>query len=283
MARHNYVSVMAFVKKEPKVKDTIDGQAGIVGLTTIMSGRDYNKATTGYQLNSVTFCARSQEDEIVEIIKELKLYQIVQITGFIATTEKDKKAECPFCHTINRRVDACVAHGKIKSGGNEIFVYPITMKIEKQCASEQEAYEYLHQNEEDVNRVFILGNLTGAPINGVLNEGRKPYTRFQLAINRKYCPKGGNEVYERTDYPWVYSYGTKALEDFQNLEKGALVFIDGALQARKFKEQYVCGNCQKEYDVRGRTLEVLSYDTEYLRLPMCKETDETDEKESEES
>lgn len=79
--------------------------------------------------------------------------------------------------------------------------------------------------------------------------------------------KGGNEVYERTDYPWVYSYGDKSIEDFQNLEKGALVFIDGALQARKFKEQYVCGTCGQEYDVRGRTLEVLSYDTEYLRLP----------------
>ena len=55
MARHNYVSVIAFVRKEPKVKETVDGRSGIVGLTTIMSGRDYNKATTGYQLNRDSF------------------------------------------------------------------------------------------------------------------------------------------------------------------------------------------------------------------------------------
>ena len=166
---------------------------------------------------------------------------------------------------------------KVKSGGNEIFIYPITLRLKKKCETEQEAFEYLHANKEDANRVFLLGNLTGPPISGVLQNGKKPYTRFQLAINRKYCPKGGNEVYERTDYPWVYSYGDKSIEDFQNLEKGALVFIDGALQARKFKEQYVCGTCGQEYDVRGRTLEVLSYDTEYLRLPNPIGKDEEEE------
>ena len=90
-------------------------------------------------------------------------------------------------------------------------------------------------------------------------------------------------MYERTDYPWVYSYGDKSIEDYQNLEKGALVFVDGALQARKFKEQYTCGVCGEEYDVRGRTLEVLSYDTEYLRLPNLASDDEEDDDENEDS
>ena len=113
MARHNYVSVIAFVRKEPKFKDTIDGRSGIIGLTTIMSGRDYNKATTGYQLNSVSFCARSQEKEILDIMDTLEVLDIVEITGFLATREKDKKAECPNCGASNRRIDACVAHGNL--------------------------------------------------------------------------------------------------------------------------------------------------------------------------
>ena len=152
MARHNYVSVIAFVRKEPKFKDIIDGRAGIVGLTTIMSGRDYEKAKTGYQLNSVSFCARSQEKEIVEEMEKLQLLDIVEITGFLATREVDKKEECPFCNAVNRRVDACVAKGKVKSGGNEIFVYPITIRVKQHCESEQEAFEYLHKNKEDANR-----------------------------------------------------------------------------------------------------------------------------------
>ena len=163
MARHNYVNVIAFVRKEPKVKETVDGRSGIVGLTTIMSGRDYNKATTGYQLNSVSFCARSQEDAILDVMENLELLDIVEITGFLATREKDKKAECPNCGVINRRVEACVAHGKVKSGGNEIFIYPITLRVKKKCETEQEAFEYLHANKEDANRVFLLGNLTGPP------------------------------------------------------------------------------------------------------------------------
>lgn len=280
MARHNYVSVIAFVRKPPKFKDTVDGRVGMVALTTIMSGRDYEQATTGYQLNSVSFCIKSQEKDIIEIMESLEVFDVVSVTGYLATKEKEKSAECPNCKVINKRVDACVAHGKTKSGGNDIFVYPITLTYHRHCEQEQEVFQYLHANKENVNRVFILGNLTGAPVHGVLDGGRKPYTRFQLAINRKYCPKGGNEIYERTDYPWVYSYGEKAIEDFQNLEKGALVFIDGALQSRKFKEQYVCPECGEEYDVRGRTLEVLSYDTEYLRLPSYDEVEDDNESEN---
>lgn len=267
MARHNFVSVIAFVSKPPKFKDTLDGRAGIILLTTIMSNREFDKATTGYQQHSVTFQVKSQEKEIVDTLATLTEYDIVELSGFIATREKDKSAPCKECGAVNRRVDACVAHGKTKSGGNEIFIYPTSIRLKRSCEGEQEAYEYLHTVREDVNRVFVMGNLTGKPVHGTLNGGRKEYTRFQIAINRKYCPKGGNEIYERTDYPWIYSYGDKSLEDFQNLDKGALVFIDGALQSRKYKEQYICGVCGAEYDVNGRTLEILSYDTEYLRLP----------------
>lgn len=267
MARHNYVSVIAFVKKLPAIKETVDGKAGIVGVTTIMGDRDARKASTGYQLNSVSFCVRTKDEKILKTMEMLDILDLIEITGFLATKEKDKTAECPNCGEVNRRVEACVPNGKTKSGGNDIFVYPLTMRFIQSCDSEQEAYEYLHRNAEEANHVFVLGNLTGEPVTGALNEGRKIYTRYQLAINRKYCPKGGAEINDRTDYPWVYSYGDKAVEDFENLEKGALVFVDGALQGRKFKEQYVCPVCGTEYDVPGRTLEVLSYDTEYLRLP----------------
>ena len=88
MARHNYVSVLALVRKEPKFKDTVDGRAGIVGLTTIMSGREYDKATSGYQLNSVSFCARTQEKEILDVMDTLQLWDVVKMTGFLATREK---------------------------------------------------------------------------------------------------------------------------------------------------------------------------------------------------
>lgn len=280
MARHNYVKVTAFVKKAPKVKDVIDGRAGIIGLTTIMNERDYNRATTGYQLNSVSFVARSQDETVLKMFEELKMYDIVDVVGFLATKEVEKEGTCPFCQTKNSRRYACVAANpsKVKAGGNEVFVYPISIKKRYECETEQEAFEYLHANEENINTVFMLGNLTGQPVHGFLNNGTKQYTRFQLAINRKFCPKGGSEVYDRTDYPWVYSYGNKAIDDYENLEKGALVYVDGALQARKYKEQYKCQCCGEEFDVPGRTLEVLAYDTEYLRLPRPVKSDSEESK-----
>ena len=134
MARHNYVSVIAFVKKEPDIKNVLDGRAGIVGLTTIMSPRDAYKSKTGYQCNSVNFCARTQdtngsspleepagktedktyfkamtqEKKIVDIMADLKLFDIVELNGFLATKEENRSKECPFCHAMNRREEACV-------------------------------------------------------------------------------------------------------------------------------------------------------------------------------
>ena len=55
-------------------------------------------------MNSVSFCARSQEKEIVEEMEKLQLLDIVEITGFLATREVDKKEECPFCNAVNRRL-----------------------------------------------------------------------------------------------------------------------------------------------------------------------------------
>lgn len=237
----------------PVFHTTIDGQVGLIAVTTIMSDREYYKAKSGYQNNSVSFCLRTQDETIIEKMKTLELFDVISITGFLATKERDKSAPCIYCGTVNRRVDACVARGvdHVKSGGNDIYVYPISLRLMLKNNDEQKAFEYLHAHKEDVNRVFIMGNLTGKPIHGSLESGRRIYTRFQIAVNRKYHPKGGDELYERTDYPWIYSYGEKAIADYQNLEQGALVFVDGALQSRKYKEQYNCANCGETYDVPG--------------------------------
>lgn len=267
MARHNYVSVIGFVREEPKFKESLDGTIGKVYVTTIMSPREYEKAKTGYQLNSVIFPVKSNEPDIVETMRTLDIGDIIELTGFIATYDIQKKAKCPFCEAENLRSESCIANGHDKAGGNDIYIYPITLALRDHYDTDEERYAYLRDHQEDVNRVMVLGNLTKPPISGELDNGRRKYTRFQVAINRKYCPKKGGDVQKREDYPWIYSYGDKAIEDYDNLDKGALVFVDGALQARKYKEKYICFQCGKEFEHRDRTLEILSYDTEYLRLP----------------
>lgn len=255
----NYFNSIAFVKKLPVVREINGIKEGLIGLTTIMGTRDYEKAKSGYQLNSVSFCVRTSDPDILKTIESLDLFDIVSVNGFISTKNKEKKAVCIECGTENNRMDACVTHGNdyVKAGGNLIYITPSNLVLNCHCACEQEAFEYLHKNQENVNKVFIIGDIIGMPVSGALQNGRKVYTRFQIES------KNDNDEFS---YPWVYSYGDKAIDDYQNLDKNSLVMIDGALQSRKFKEQYVCKECGTVYDVPGRTLEILSYDTEYLRL-----------------
>lgn len=133
-----------------------------------------------------------------------------------------------------------------------------------------EAHHYLLERAEISNRVFLIGNVTKEPVHGLIKDettskvNEKPFTRFQIAVNRKYCAKGMQEFIERTDYPWVYSYGENSLIDKEVLHTGSLVFIDGALQSRDYKELYQCQHCGESFKVPGRTLEILSYQTEYF-------------------
>lgn len=277
MARHNFVNVIAFVHKEPAFKDGVDGRSGIIGMGTIMSPREKFKSTSGYQCRNVYFNMRSQEPAMVKAIGELKLNDVVEVNGFLATKEKDKSkdiTECPFCGRKMTLGEALT--GEKRSNGTMVFVYPISIRLLEHCETEEKAHLFLNENHEDVNRVFLMGNLCSSPVQGTYQGGVKNYTRYQLAINRKYRPKGGTELYDRTDYPWVYTYQDKAKEDFINLDKGALVFVDGALQSRKYKEQAKCVYCGKDFDSHGKTLEVLSYDTEYLRIPP-NDSDENEE------
>lgn len=264
MARHNYVAVYGVVCRLPLIEGEDENKTGFCFIKTVMSSRDIKEAGSGYQLNCPSLFIHSSEKEIVEMMSTLQINDVIEVTGFIATMEIDKKCTCPVCGEVNYRRESCVRYGKTRSGGNRIYLYPIAIRVENHYESEQEAFSFLRKNSEFANHVFLLGNLTVNPVQSTLMEGTRKYTRYQLAINRKYCPRDGNEVYTKTDYPWVYSYGDKSDEDFKRLSAGSMVYIDGALQARKYKEQYICTNCGNEFDVPGRTLEVLAYDSEYL-------------------
>ena len=144
-----------------------------------------------------------------------------------------------------------------------IYFSPIFAEKVRSFEEQGEAHSCVLNRAEISNTVFLLGNLTCEPIQWYVE--KKPYTRYQLAINRKYCPKGLQEVTERTDYPWVYSFGQQAVDDYKVLHTGSSVFVDGTLRTRKYKETYKCKECGEEFDVPCRTIDVLSHDTEYLR------------------
>lgn len=256
MAKHNYVSMYGLVR--PGM--VANSSCALCPVAVIRSDRDDNGRQVMYQRKYSTPIVVTEDPTMIDEIAGWAENDIVLIKGFLATKEVDKTGTCPFCETVNKRSEAAL---NARSGGNRIYISPIFVKKIRSYPDQGQAYADVIACAEISNTVFLVGNLTCEPIQGTYEDG-KIYTRYQLAINRKYCPKGMQELMERTDFPWVYSYGSKALDDYQALHTGSMVCIDGALQTRNYKETYKCKNCGNLFDVKGRTLEVLSYDTEYL-------------------
>lgn len=66
MARLNYVNSMAFVSRLPVFQDTIDGQVGMIVLTTIIKRSDSD------DVDETVFGLRTQEPNVLEKIKIIK-------------------------------------------------------------------------------------------------------------------------------------------------------------------------------------------------------------------
>ena len=268
MAIHNYARLLGIVRQVPQILEGKYGKTAICPITVVRGERDQAKQKTDYRIKKyASILILAEEDEIADEVSTWKENDIVDLSGFIATREVEKKAICPICHKENLRSEACkTAH----SGGNRTFIYPIYAKKSMSFFEQGEAHHYLLERAEISNRVFLIGNVTKEPVHGLIKDettskvNEKPFTRFQIAVNRKYCAKGMQEFIERTDYPWVYSYGENSLIDKEVLHTGSLVFIDGALQSRDYKELYQCQHCGESFKVPGRTLEILSYQTEYF-------------------
>lgn len=250
MAILNYVDVCAVVLEAPLIRDGDVSSRASCQLETIHGSRD--KKHPDYISN---FLSMTEEPRLIEEMSTWKSLDIVRITGFLATKETEKKVVCPKCGKINYRKEAVAS---ARSGGNIVYVYPIHVRKIRSFREKDDAIQFLYENAEIANRVILMGKLTKNP------ESIKSCTHFQLAINRKYCVKGASDVTERTDYPWIYSYGNGARKDLAVLRQNSCVIVDGALRSRDYDEDYTCVECGEVFVNKGRTLEVLLFSREYL-------------------
>lgn len=258
MATHNYVQCLGVVRKDVIIRDGPSGRTAMAALTVAQNERDDVQRI--YTLKSYSSpILITQEEKLVDEVATWNVNDVIFATGFLATKDATKKSKCPECGEVNLRAEACI---NARSGGTLVFFYPIFLEKVASCGDQGFAHAFLKKRLEISNRVILVGNLTKDPIRGsVYNQN---YTRFQIACNRKYCAKGAEQIAERTDYPWIYSYGKKAEDNFKALHEGSLVMVDGAFQTRKYKETYKCQHCGCEYEVPGQCLEVLAYNVEFL-------------------
>jgi len=87
----------------------------------------------------------------------------------------------------------------------------------------------------NLNKVFILGNLTRDPEKRNLPSGQLVVS-FGVATNRFYTNQN-NEKQQETEFHNVTAFGRLAEIASQYLQKGSLVFIEGRLKTRSWEDQ----------------------------------------------
>ena len=87
----------------------------------------------------------------------------------------------------------------------------------------------------DLNRVFLLGNLTRDPELRYMPSG-SPVTNFGLATNRFYTGQDGQKKQETT-FVDIEAFGRTAELCSQYLSKGRQVLIEGRLKFRSWETQ----------------------------------------------
>ena len=87
-----------------------------------------------------------------------------------------------------------------------------------------------------VNKVLLLGNLTKAPECRTMQSGGK-VANFTIATNQSWKDKETGERKEKAEFHRVVIFGPLADIAERYLEKGSKVYVQGALQTRKWTDK----------------------------------------------
>ena len=89
----------------------------------------------------------------------------------------------------------------------------------------------------NLNKVFLMGNLTRDPELRYLPNSNMPVVNFGLAINRTWYNKNTNERQEETTFIDVEGFGKQAEIVNQYISKGRPIFVEGRLKLDQWQDQ----------------------------------------------
>lgn len=255
MARQNTVFLLGQVYKEPKLKAAEDGgyAYAMCYVDVVRSPRNVEDGSS-YARHDIPVII-TKTPVIATEMSNWKKHDIVLIKGVFTTRNINKTSHCPHC--------AETGHDQANvSAGTLAYIEPIFAEKIAEMGSDEEAAKYLAKHKEISNQIYFIGNLTRDP-KKIKTEKGVVLTQYQIAANRKFRAK--TDLPEnRTDYPWVKTYGEHAEEDRNHLHCGSGVFVDGAIQARAVKRTMKCPVCGEFYSWKDKTMEIVAYATEYL-------------------
>lgn len=267
MAHLNTVLLNGWISNEPEVlRDENGTYREAAMLVRVVVGK-YSDGHLPSVEGEFDIIVKTKNPIMVKQISTYKFRDVIELKGFLATKHVYKMRTCTHCGTPKPKEECTAVH---------LFITPIYMKKRTTGVPEDKYSGYLASLLELSNWGMWLGNLTRDPVIG--KNKRDVYVcQYQLAINRKYKVKEDN-LNDKTDYPWVKTFGDQAIKDYYNLQKGSLVLVEGNLMSvfdRKQKD--ICPHCNKEFEWLNESLEIRGKWVEYMRDTKNPETESVPE------
>ncbi len=250
MAIHNKGRLVGYLLEDPSIANKGEQGAEKVFLTIRTIRRDSDIGTQRYEDVFVFY----DGEKMIEKMKRLKKYDIVDITGVLNIVSAPKPSRCPHCGAYH-----------YKENGTYTFIYPIHFR---KLDNIMNSYEYsvklpdailFNHYREVSNSITLIGTVVSEPEK--LSTPKKEQARYRLGINRKYFVTTQPDV--KADYPWVYTYGQQAEDDLRHLLLNAVIFVDGYIRTRNVQVKTSCENCGGEYTYPDVVTDVVPFSVEY--------------------
>lgn len=257
MASFNYVRLIGFITEPAKISDFETHMEVKLFLHT---RRRYVNKILGpleevieirYTVNKL-----KKDKSVYENLRDMQpLVDIYEVTGVYVANAGYLEYDCNECgEHIQEEVK------------NMPFVFPKSAYCIKRLEQEtehKEVSEYLKEHyEETSNRVFIMGHVCG-DIPSISSNTDLARVRYCLGISRHVYINLQKNI--KSDFPYVYSYGEQAKTDAKYIKKGSLVLVDGFIRTTVSSKDSTCPLCGKLQKVETKRIDIVTYNTEYLR------------------
>lgn len=254
MATHNQVRIIGYLLNDVNIIGSAENQtekAFINVRTTHRSVDSFHEE----RFEDLMIFYDGSDERMMEKIKKLKSYDVIDVKGVFNILTMNKRSHCPSCGETN-----------IKYQGSATFIYPIDLK---KCNAMLTAYEVdkeiperllIKHYAEISNQALIIGTVVSKP---KLKQYRNTSCcQYMLGVDRKYYIKTQGDL--TADYPWVYTFGQQAEDDYRHLVEGSVILVDGFIRSRKVKATMKCIRCGAEYEYPDLATEFIPYSVEYL-------------------
>ena len=255
MAKENTVYLYGRVLVPPNIRIDTDGNylSGKIILHTVRRSAASKELLLQGERRWDYIAVLSKHAKLIkDRMADLEEGDMVQVKGTLCTYEKIKQFICPHCGEVTSR------------DGVIIYVDPIFIKRCEIGVSQEEGYRLIEDSEEISNQVKIMGTLCREPQLYENPKNKQMECDFQIASNRNRHILEDNPE-KRTDYPWVKAYGKQAVDDYEALHVNSTIYIDGALQARSVKREFVCEKCGEIFEAVDSAIDIIPYNLEYLK------------------